>query len=108
MNDADDNSKIYEEVNFTINSQNMNRFQNNISSDASIQLSVSFQKENFMIHKTNDYFDLQKLEFERQYGARKDEMLIKQETNRRRITQLLEERKNRKIELENGIIPYNT
>jgi len=38
----------------------MNKLYDNISSDGSVSFSVSFQKENFELHKVDDDFDNKK------------------------------------------------
>jgi len=100
------NSNIFEECDFTINSQNINKLQDNISSEDSIQLSVSFQKENFQIHPRNDMWDDKKRAYELEYGlenARKSEKIKKEEANKKRIGQILEDKKDRRVsEIENG------
>ena len=104
------NSNIFEEVDFTINSQNLNKLQDNISSEGSVQLSVSFQKENFAIHQVNDPWDEKKIKFEKQWGLnRKDEKLQKSEANKKRISNLLDDKKLRKMSfIENGNILIKT
>jgi len=89
----------FDEIDFTINSQNINKLQENISSEASVVLSVGFQKENFRLHATDDFFDEKKKDFISKYGdhGAKNEKQRIMEKNKEMVDQLLDKRKGIKL-----------